>query len=130
MGEPALSVVIPTRDRSAVLATTLALLDEQHALPGGFEVIVVDDGSSDGTGGLLAGARPAGYPLRCLRQPPSGPAAARNRGVAVAAAPRVLLLGDDTLPDPGTLAAHLGAAAGRRRCRVASSGTRSSRSPR
>jgi glycosyltransferase involved in cell wall biosynthesis len=113
MGEPELSVVIPTRDRSEVLAATLALLDDQRTLPGSFEVIVVDDGSSDGTGERLADARPGGYSLRCLRQPPSGPAAARNRGVAVAAASRVLLLGDYTLPGPDTIAAHLAVAADR-----------------
>jgi glycosyltransferase involved in cell wall biosynthesis len=113
MGQPVLSVVIPTRDRRQVLTATLATLGNQVGLPGGLEVIVVDDGSGDGTPELLAGYSNPSFTFRWLAQAPSGPAAARNRGVALAAAARVLLLGDDNLPAPGSLEAHLQAAGGR-----------------
>jgi GT2 family glycosyltransferase len=100
--ELALSVVLPTRDRSAQLAQTLAAIADER-IDGGLEVIVVDDGGGD------AVEVPAAYPhpLHVETQPPRGPAAARNRGVAVARGRRVLFLGDDTRPAPGTLARHL-----------------------
>ncbi len=112
MSPPVLSVVIPTRDRLERLRQTLEALAEQEA-GGAVEAVVVDDGSSDGTAAFLAAPPALGLALRCLRQEPRGPAAARNRGIAAATAARVLLLGDDTRPAPGTLAQHLRAAAGR-----------------
>jgi glycosyltransferase involved in cell wall biosynthesis len=51
---PCLSVVIPTRDRRRLLEQTLAALDRQRELSDPFEVIVVDDGSTDGTGDWLS----------------------------------------------------------------------------
>lgn len=107
------SVVIPTRNRRPILAATLEALERQHDLPGGFEVIVADDGSTDDTVEWVeARRRLVPYSLRCLRLPPAGPAAARNRAIEASRAPRVLLLGDDTLPGPVTLAAHLEAGSG------------------
>ena len=111
--DPCLSVVIPTRDRRRVLGETLAALDRQLDLPGPVEVIVVDDGSTDGTGAWLEGAAFSGFTLRSLVLEPGGPARARNRGIKMATAVRVLLLGDDTVPEPETLHRHLEAAGGR-----------------
>lgn len=104
------SVVIPTYNRREALAEVLAALDAQQGAPS-FEVIVVDDGSSDGSGEWLAehqaGRPPDAAPrLTVLRQENQGPATARNRGVETARAPRVAFLGDDTVPSPGWLAAH------------------------
>jgi glycosyltransferase involved in cell wall biosynthesis len=101
---PEFSVVIPTHDRLPVLAEVLAALEAQQGAPE-FEVVVVDDGSSDGTGAWLAG-REFALPVRVLAQENRGPAAARNRGVAAARGRRVAFLGDDTVPAPGWLAAH------------------------
>ncbi len=101
---PLYSVVIPTHDRLDVLPEVLAALDAQAGAPP-FEVVVVDDGSTDGTAEWLAGLRP-GYPLIRLRQPNRGPAAARNAGVAAARGARVAFLGDDTVPAAGWLAWH------------------------
>ena len=112
MSAPRLSVVIPTRDRREVLRSTLEALAEQDGFePGELEVVVADDGSSDGTAELLAASRPSAFQLRSVRLAGAGPATARNRAIALATAVRILLLGDDTPPYSGTLAAHLTAAA-------------------
>ncbi len=113
MTQPKLTVVIPTRDRRRRLEETLDALAAQDEVRGAIEVVVVDDGSSDGTAELLAAERFTVLDLQGLRQEAKGPAEARNRGVARARAERVLLLGDDTRPAPGALAAHLESAAGR-----------------
>lgn len=101
---PAFSIVIPTFERPDTLRLVLDAVGRQEAAPP-FEVVVVDDGSRGETPSFLAGYR-APYAFRALRQENSGPAAARNRGVREARGERVLFLGDDTVPEPGLLAAH------------------------
>jgi len=104
-----LSVVIPTKDRAAALARTLDTLQAQEEGDANLEVVVVDNGSSDGT---LAQVRAReggeGLPIRLLEQPEGGPAAARNAGAAAASGEILLFLGDDTEPEgKGLLLAHL-----------------------
>jgi glycosyltransferase involved in cell wall biosynthesis len=110
---PRLTVVIPTRDRAALLARTLDALDVQNGSGRPFEVIVADDGTSDETPPELAHLGPRSFPLRSIRSRGRGPATARNAAIALAAADRILLLGDDTLPRSDTLARHLNLAGGR-----------------
>lgn len=106
-----LTVVIPTRNRAPYLAETLAALADQEDMRGAFEVVVIDDGSTDDTAALLQSERWNVLGLRWQRQDGQGPAVARNRGIALARGERVLLLGDDTRPVPGALVAHPQAAA-------------------
>ncbi|HVS02884.1 MAG TPA: glycosyltransferase [Thermoanaerobaculia bacterium] len=106
------SVVIPTHDRRQVLAEVLAAVEGQAGAPE-FEVVVVDDGSTDGTADLLRATR-LRCPLTVLSQDNRGPAAARNAGVAAAQGQMVAFLGDDTVPQEGWLAAHAAAHAARR----------------
>ena len=101
---PEVSVVIPTYNRMDVLPEVLAALERQDGAPS-FEVVVVDDGSSDGTRQWLEG-RQFEVPVTVLGQPNAGPAAARNRGVRHAGGGRVAFLGDDTVPSRGWLASH------------------------
>lgn len=107
MTTPVLSVVIPTRNRREILMTTLRALAGQGGIDGRFEVIVADDGSTDGSLTLLRGAAFEAFDLRVVGLDAGGPARARNHGIAVAAAERVLVLGDDTVPTTFALAAHL-----------------------
>jgi glycosyltransferase involved in cell wall biosynthesis len=93
---PEISVVIPTRDRWALLRTTLGGALGQRGVH--HEVIVVDDGSRDETPVRLAAL---GHPhLRVLRSDRVGVAAARNRGLAAARGEWVAFLDDDDLWAP------------------------------
>jgi GT2 family glycosyltransferase len=101
-----LSVIIPSYNRRASLLRLLTSLATQSLTPSAFEVLVVDDGSTDGTPTMLAGLR-LPYALRTLQQPNSGPGAARNRGVRAASAELIVFLDDDTAPVPGLLERHV-----------------------
>jgi glycosyltransferase involved in cell wall biosynthesis len=88
------SVVIPTHNDEATIAGTLESVFAQR-LDGGFEVIVVNDGSTDGTRAVL---EKFGERIRVIDQENAGVAAARNAGIRATAGEYVLLLdGDDTL---------------------------------
>ncbi len=101
-----ISVVTPTHNKQALLRRTLASLEAQDVGTDAFEVVVVDDGSSDGTAGLLAGLRTP-YPLKSVRvEQNRGRAAARNRGLERAEGGLVVFLDDDMELVPGFLRAH------------------------
>ncbi len=97
------SVVIPTRDRPALLAQAVGTALQQSAA---VEVIVVDDASARGAAETLDAL--ADDRLRTLRQrTPSGPAVARNRGIAQARGEWIAFLDDDDLWSPDKLALQL-----------------------
>jgi glycosyltransferase involved in cell wall biosynthesis len=101
-----LSVVIPTFNRRERLGRVLAALERQTTPATEFELVVVDDGSSDGTTEWLRG-RTTPFELRALRQDNAGPARARNAGVAVAEGEIILFIDDDVEPVPELVAEHL-----------------------
>ncbi len=101
MSMPMASVIVPARDAGLTLGRTLGALTAQD-LEGGYEVIVVDDGSRDDTAGIAADG---GSAVRLIQQPRLGPAAARNRGVVEARAPLLAFCDADVFPEPGWLAA-------------------------
>jgi glycosyltransferase involved in cell wall biosynthesis len=106
--DPRVSVVVPTFNRRASLQRLLIALAAQTYPVDGFEVVVVDDGSTDGTAELLERlAMP--YPRRVLRQANGGPALARNRGVDAARGELIVFLDDDVEPLPELLAEHVAA---------------------
>jgi glycosyltransferase involved in cell wall biosynthesis len=104
---PDVSVVIPTRNRSGLLARTLRSALRQHGVD--LEVVVVDDGSTDDTADML---RRFGDPRLHLVQQvsPLGVSASRNAGVAAASGEWVAFLDDDDLWAPDKLALQLQAA--------------------
>jgi glycosyltransferase involved in cell wall biosynthesis len=103
-----LSIVIPTRDRRERLLATLGALDRQRLDGAQVEVVVADNGSSDGTAGALR-SRSGVLPVVVVAEPRAGASFARNRALEHVRAPVVLLLGDDMVPDgDGLLAGHLG----------------------
>lgn len=104
---PRISVIIPTFNRAPVLERTLgALCQEQRGALPSHEVIVVDDGSADGTPQLLAALATQHPQLRVFRQPNRKQGAARNHGLRHAQGDLLIFLGDDTIPEPEFLAAH------------------------
>jgi GT2 family glycosyltransferase len=104
--EPTVTVVMPTYDRVDQLRAALASLAAQQGLDEPVEVIVVSDGSTDGTDEYLSSSA-VPLPVVALTQPNAGPAAARNRGIGAARGELVLFVDDDTVADPGLIAAHL-----------------------
>lgn len=100
-------MIIPTRDRRVVLLETLDRLERQ-AGDAELEVIVVDDGSSDGTPDAVRAWAAKGrvHELRLLEETARGPAAARNRGIEAARSPVCVFLGDDTWPTEGLISRH------------------------
>ena len=101
------TIVIPTFNRLEQLKSVIAAVQRQNRPSDtDLEVVVVDDGSSDGTGEWLESQ--IGNPgFKVIRQQNAGPARARNRGVEAASGDLILFLGDDTEPQPGWLDAHL-----------------------
>ncbi len=101
-----LSVVIPTFNRKDTVSRVLDALGRQTLPRDDFEVLVVDDGSNDGTPEILEHYS-APFDLTVMRQGNTGPAGARNRGVRAANGEVVVFLGDDTVPESEFLAVHL-----------------------
>lgn len=99
--------MIPTFNRLDVLRVTLGALDAQEGIGTPLEIVVVDDGSEDETWSWLETWQGAGHHRVAVRSDHAGPAVARNRGLSRCRGDRVLLLGDDTIPDAGCVARHL-----------------------
>jgi glycosyltransferase involved in cell wall biosynthesis len=102
--DPEVSVVVPTRNRRALLERALTSALGQRGVRQ--ELVVVDDASDDGTAAYLAAL--AGGTVSVVRNSePTGVSRARNAGLAVARAPWVAFLDDDDLWAPDRLRAQL-----------------------
>lgn len=112
-----ISVVVPTYNRRTIVSRALDTLFAQKFSPERFEVIVVVDGSTDGTAEELSKLKPE-CKFRVIEQENRGLAGARNTGFRVAQSDLVLFLDDDMLCDPGLLEAHLVAHRESRECVV------------
>lgn len=108
MGNLLLSVIIPTYNRKNILKKCLAAVLRQSCPSKDYEVIIVDDGSTDATGGLVdCMINQSPGLIRYFRQDNKGPAAARNLGIRQACGKIILFLGDDIIATPNLLEEHL-----------------------
>lgn len=105
---PDVSIIIPIYNRTDALQETLRALGRQTYPPEGVELIVVDDGSTDGSpevvsevGTLLP------FPVSLLQQEQLGPAAARNHGAEQSRGDLLLFCDSDLIADPHNVEVHV-----------------------
>jgi glycosyltransferase involved in cell wall biosynthesis len=103
-----LSLVIATYNRAGLLTRTLQALATQRVEPDvDYEVIFVDDGSTDDTGALITSAAASCDRLRYLRLDHTGsPGGPRNAGMRAATGEIIILIDDDVVPDAEFVQAH------------------------
>ena len=88
-----ISVIIPTFNRKEILKIALLALNKQDFPLSDFEVIIIDDGSTDETNKLVEKMLPfLGYKTVLLKQSNRGPAKARNQGIKKAKGKLVLII--------------------------------------
>jgi len=106
--KPELSVLIATYNRKQILLKTLASYEAQSARSEILEVLVLDDGSTDGTAEAMAefSARSA-LPVRYFQLTHRGAAAVRNYGIREAKGKLILFGDDDTLPAANLVEEHV-----------------------
>ena len=102
------SVVIPTYNRRPILEKCLLALERQQASPeiDRYEVVVVDDGSTDGTPDWLRGAAERFPHVRLIEQSHGGPAEGRNRGVDHAHGDVIVFIDSDLVVTDSFLSCH------------------------
>jgi glycosyltransferase involved in cell wall biosynthesis len=102
------SVVIPTYNRRPILEKCLLALERQQACPeiDRYEVVVVDDGSTDGTPDWLRGEAVRFPHVRLIEQSHGGPAEGRNRGVDHAHGDVIVFIDSDLVVTDSFLSCH------------------------
>jgi glycosyltransferase involved in cell wall biosynthesis len=104
--QPQLAVIIPTYNRADALVQCLWHLESQTFKD--FEVVVVNDGSTDSTDEQIRSyISKSPLSLRYIRQENKGPARARNHAISMVEAPICLMIGDDIFASPTLIEKHL-----------------------
>jgi cellulose synthase/poly-beta-1,6-N-acetylglucosamine synthase-like glycosyltransferase/peptidoglycan/xylan/chitin deacetylase (PgdA/CDA1 family) len=98
---PPVTVIVPAYNERAGIEATVRSIRASH-YPGPLVVIVVDDGSTDGTANVVRALRLPG--VYVITQPNAGKAAALRTGVGAARTELVVLVDGDTVVEPGTVA--------------------------
>ncbi len=102
------TIQVCTYNRAALLGRVLEACSDQTIADDVYEVVIVDDGSTDATGEVIEEARRrATCRFTVVRQSNGGLARARNAGIARAAGERIIFIDDDVLPLPNFVEAHL-----------------------
>ena len=110
--DPAISVIVSTRNRAHYLPEVLRTLAAQEcAVP--YEVIVIDNGSSDGTPALLDDWCRQDGRFRTACEPRPGLSRGKNAGVSMSRAPLLAFADDDMRVDPGWLESYRSLFSGR-----------------
>lgn len=102
-----LIVAVGTRNRSPMLRQTLIGLCQQDAPPAAYEIVVVDNASTDDTRQVIESFRGARVPVRYVYEAVPGLCETRNRAWREATAPLIAYIDDDAIPEPGWIAALL-----------------------
>jgi len=100
-----ISVVIPTYNNRDVLRKTIDAVLVQEFPPDAYEIVIADDGSTDGTAEMIRGVR-APVAVRYVAQANAGRSAARNLGARTASGRILLFIDSDIWAAPGLLTAH------------------------
>jgi GT2 family glycosyltransferase len=102
------TIQICTYNRAPLLARVLEACFDQSVEEGTYEIVLVDDGSTDATPAVIGQARSrATCPFIVVTQPNAGLARARNSGIERATGERIIFIDDDVLPLPDFVEAHL-----------------------
>lgn len=102
------SIIIPTFNRAHILERTLdQLLSQKYQDP--FEIIIIDDGSTDSTEDLVERKRRESteIPIVYFKQKNKGASPARNRGITMSKGSIILFMDDDIFPVPSFVQAHM-----------------------
>jgi glycosyltransferase involved in cell wall biosynthesis len=102
-------VIVPTYNRAGVLSKCLEALMEQDCPGERYDIVVADDGSTDGTAAVAERFARRGAPrVVYFHQQNAGANRARNRAIGLVRGELLLLINDDILATPGMLSEHLG----------------------
>jgi GT2 family glycosyltransferase len=105
---PEICAILTTYNRAHLLPRVLEGLEAQRLTKDRFEIVVIDDGSTDESRAVLQ-AWAGRLPMRILHQAQSGLAAAKNMGIFLSRAPLLVFLDDDDVADRNLLVGHLAA---------------------
>ncbi len=101
-----LAIIIPTYNRADALIQCLAHLEDQVWKD--FEIVIVDDGSTDSTFEQIKSYTNSSHlSIRYVRQDNGGPARARNHAISLVDAPICLMIGDDIFASPKLVSEHI-----------------------
>src|SRR5213594_2674164 len=104
---PKISVVIPTKNRSALLAETIERVESQTVPKDHYEVVIIDNNSTDDTRAVLEQKARIYSNFKFDFQKKPGAAATRNAGIRLATSDLILFIDDDVQAEPELVEAHL-----------------------